>query len=77
MKIKISIYLQKVRNLSEIPVINGAVVNNPPTTAGDARAVGLIPGGGNGNPLQSSCLENPMDKGGWRAAVHEVAKSQT
>ena len=33
--------------------------------------------GGNGNPLQQSCLENPMDRGAWRATVHGVAKSQT
>ena len=44
---------------------------------------GLIPGSGrssgerNGNPLQYSCLENPMDRGVWRATVHAVAKSQT
>ena len=36
-----------------------------------------INGGGNGNPLQYSCLENPMDRGVWQAAVHGVAKSQT
>ena len=35
------------------------------------------PGEGNGNPLQYSCLENPMDRGAWRATVHEVMKSQT
>ena len=35
------------------------------------------PGEGNGNPLQSSCLENPMDRGGWWATVHGVAKSRT
>ena len=35
------------------------------------------PGGGNGNPLQHSCLENPMDTGAWRATVHGVTKSQT
>ena len=52
----------------------------PPWNAGD---VGLIPGsgrspeGGNGNPLQYSCLENPMDRGAWQATVHAVAKSQT
>ena len=38
---------------------------------------GLISGGGNGNPLQYSCLQNPMNRGAWRAIVHEVAKSQT
>ena len=47
----------------------GAVVKNPPLDAGDIRDVGLIPGwgrspgGGHGNPLQYSCLENPMDRG--------------
>ena len=55
----------------------------PPANAGDARDLGLIPGlgrspgGGNGNPLQYSCLENPMDRGAWQAAVQGVAKSQT
>ena len=36
-----------------------------------------LPEEGNGNPLQYSCLENPMDRGGWRATVHGVTKSQT
>ena len=36
-----------------------------------------IPGGGNGNPLQYSCVENPMERGAWWATVHRVAKSQT
>ena len=59
------------------------VVNNPSATAGDIRDTGSIPGsgrspgGGRGNPLQCSCLENPMDRGAWRAIVHRVAKSQT
>ena len=39
--------------------------------------VGKIPGEGNGNPLQYSCLENPMDRGAWWATVHAVTKSQT
>ena len=38
---------------------------------------GRSPGGGHGNPLQYSCLENPMDRGAWWATVHEVARSQT
>ena len=56
------------------------VVKNPPASAGDIRAMGLIPGSGrfpgagNGNPLQYSCLENPMDRGSWWAIVHRVAK---
>ena len=48
--------------------------------AGDSSSIpgsGRSPGGGNGNPLQYSCLGNPMDRGAWRAAVHGVAKSQT
>ena len=56
---------------------------NLPANAGDVRDMGSVPGlgrspgGGNGNPLQYSCLENSMDRGDWRATVHGVAKSQT
>ena len=39
--------------------------------------LGRSPGGGHGNPLQYSCLENPMDKGAWRATVHGVSESDT
>jgi len=59
------------------------VVKNPPTNALGIRDVGLIPGswwclgGGNGNPLQYSCLENPMYRGAWQATVHRVINSQT
>ena len=55
----------------------GSVVKNPPASAGDAGLIpgpGRSPGGGNGNPLQHSCLENPMDRGAWLATVHEVPK---
>ena len=51
--------------------------------AGDAGGTGSIPGSGrspggrNDNPLQYSCLENPMDRGAWRATVHEITKSWT
>ena len=38
---------------------------------------GRAPGGGHGNPLQYSCLENPMDRGAWRSTVQRVTKSQT
>ena len=54
-----------------------------PPNAGDIRATDLIPvlerspGGGHGNSLQCSCLENPMDGKAWWATVHRVAKSQT
>ena len=59
------------------------VVKSLLATAGDARDAGLIPGsgrspgGGHGNPLQYSCLENPMDRGAWWATVHRVVKSRT
>ena len=61
----------------------GLVVKNPSTNAGEARDMGLIPGsqrfpeGGNGNPLQYSCLEKSMNRGAWRATVQGVANSQT
>ena len=59
------------------------VVKNSPTNAGDIRDMGSIswlgrsPGGGNGNPLQYSCQENPMDREALQAAIHGVTKSQT
>ena len=59
------------------------VVKNPPPNAEEVRDLGSVPGlerspgGGHGNPLQYSCLENPMDRGAWWAAVHRVAKSWT
>ena len=55
----------------------GSVVKNPPDNVGDAGltpALGRSPEEGNGNPLQYSGLENPMDRGAWRAAVHGVPK---
>ena len=57
------------------------VVKYLPASVGDARDVSSIPGlgispeGGNGNPLQYSCLENSMGRGAWQAIVHGVAKS--
>ena len=59
------------------------VVKNPPANARDIRHVGLIPesgrspGEGDDNPLRYSCLENPMDRGAWRATVHSIVKSWT
>ena len=44
---------------------------------GSIPGLGRCPGEGNGNPLQDSCLENPMDRGAWQATVHGVAKSWT
>ena len=61
----------------------GTVVKNPLVNAGDARDAGSTPGsvrstgGGNGSPLQFSCLENSMDKGAWQAIVYKVTKSWT
>ena len=59
------------------------MVRNPPAKAEDLRDMGAIPGlgrapgGGHGNPLQYSCLENPMDRGAWQATVHRAAESWT
>ena len=59
------------------------MMKNPPANAGDVRDVGSVPGsgrspgGGHGNPLQYSYLENPMDRGAWQAAVHRVAQLDT
>ena len=56
------------------------MIANPSVNAGDARdadlnpVFGRSPGGGNDNPLQYSCLENPMDRGDWQATVHGVAR---
>ena len=64
-------------------VVGGTVGKKLPTGAGDARQVGSTPGsgrtpgGGNGNPLQCSCLENPMDGGAQEATVHEVTELAT
>ena len=65
-------------------IYGGAIaVKNPPANGGDIRDAGSIPGsrrspgGGHGNPFQYSCLENPMDRGAWRATVHRGTKSQT
>ena len=59
------------------------MVKKPLANAGDVRDTASVPGlgrapeGGYGNPLQYSCLENPMDRGAWWAMVHRVAKSWT
>ena len=59
------------------------VVKNTPANVGHVKDVGSMsgldrfPGEGNGNPLQYSCLENPTDRGTWKATVHGVIKSQT
>ena len=71
-------------NLSSIKIKIGLPCgSNGKESACNAGALGSIPGlgrfsgGEHGNPLQDSCLENPMDRGAWRAEVHGVTKSQT
>ena len=72
------IIILPVTQVSGFP--GGSVVKNPPASAEDARDVSSIsgsgrsPGVGNGNPLQYSCLGNPMDRGGWWAIVHRVTE---
>ena len=74
-------FLRKVTDMSLQEAT--AVVKNPSASAGGIGHSGSVPGsgrspgGGNGQPLQYSCLKNPMDRGAWRSAVHEVTKSQT
>ena len=64
----------------QVTFLGDSVVKNPPAKAGDIRNTGSIlgqrrsPGGGPGNPLQYSCLENPVDRGAWWAEVHGVVK---
>ena len=77
-------YCAMFENLDKWYILcSSQVVNNLPANAGDAGDLGSIsrsgrsPGVGNGNPLQYSSLENPMNREVWRAAVHEIAKSQT
>ena len=59
------------------------MVKNLPANTGDIRDASLIPGsgrspgGGHGNTIQYSCLENHMDRGAWQATIHRVAKSWT
>ena len=74
-------------NDSALGLPGGSVVKNPPANAGqDSRTIGdkgSVPGlggyfgGGNGNPLQYSCQEDPMDRGAWWTTVRGVTKSQT
>ena len=58
----------------------GASGKDPPEKSGDIKDAGLIPrsgrspGGGHGHPLQSSCLENPMDREAWQATVHRISQ---
>ena len=88
MKSELASSLQHNLSPTSIPVSRIALVvkkkkkKDSAANAGDLRNEGSIPGSerlpvtGNGNPLQYSCLENPIDRGGWQATVHGVAKSQ-
>ena len=80
-----SVDLHLLWNIGWAPLV-AQMVKNPPATqestcnAGDTGLIpgsGRSPGGGHGNLLQYSCLENPTDRGTWRAIVHRVTKSQT
>ena len=73
-------YFLNVCILHSLGFQGGSVVKNLPANAGDTGSIsgsGRFPGEGNGNPLQSSCLGNPMDRRAWWATVQEVTKSQT
>ena len=75
-----ALHLRKYVHFRRFP--GGAVVKNPPASAGDVRDKGSIPGsgrspgGGHGNPVQYPCLENPMERS-WRAAIVGVENSWT
>ena len=76
--------LTYIRYNSCVEAFPGSISSNEPTCQCRRHKrdrfdswVGKIPGGGHGNPLQYFCLENPMDRGAWRATAHGVAKSQT
>ena len=81
--LKVQFLIHKIQIPSPWASQVALLVKYPPTNAGDPRDVGSIPGsgrspgGGHGNPLQYSCLENPMDRGAWWATVHGVAESDT
>ena len=78
----------KIMLYTVYPILNWGfpvvlVVKNSPAKAGNTRDVGSTlgsgrsPGGGHGNPLQYSCLENPRDRGAWQIMVHRVVKRWT
>ena len=86
--LRVTFHLQKLQSIHYIPCVVWASqvvleVKNPPANAGDLRGVGSLPGsgrscgGGHGNPLQYSCMENPVGRGAWRATVHGITQSQS
>ena len=80
MQVKVLVRMEETNTVSPLQALVG---KNLPANVGDKRDVGSISGlgrsprGGHGNPLQCSCLENPMDRGAWWAAVYGVAQSRT
>ena len=69
---------KKQRKTKLLGFLRGSMVKNSPANAGDMDSIpgpGRSPGKGNGNPLQYSCLGNPMDRGAWQATVHQATKS--
>ena len=84
-KAEIDVFLELSSFFHEIPWAPqvALAVKNPPASAGEVRDVGSIPGsgrslgGGHGDPLQYSCLENSMDRGAWQTIVHGITKSDT
>ena len=70
---KLSPWFQGPAILVLYPSANAGVVRD----TGSVLGLGRFPGGGNGNPLWYSCLENPMDRGDWQVTIHTVAGSQT
>ena len=77
--IYISIQPTHIKRASQVPL----ELRNPSANAAETRDTNLIPesqkapGGGHGNPLQYSCLENPMDRGAWWVTVHGISRNQT
>ena len=83
LQVNIFVFFGQIPRNGIAPSQVALVVKNPATNSGNLRDTGSIPvsrsspGGGWGNPLPYSCLENPMDRRAWRATVHGVAKSWT
>ena len=74
---KVIFYFKLVSDTLKLGFPDDAVMMNLPTSAGDTSSIlesGKSPGGGNGNPLQYSCLGNLMDRRAWQATVHEATK---
>ena len=81
--VRSQLYVFKKKSTEKVKKIQdfgGSVVKNPPANAGGTGSItglGRSSEGGNGNPLQYSCLENSRDRGAWQVTVHGIAKSQT